>query len=103
MALYTCHVVKKRLAKKEEADWDKFNRISNFVANDQLQKLKSPSIQTQCFVSVRVLMWSFILSSIIRQGQLIHLKVCTIVYFITQQQTLKFVHYLTLVILGKVR
>ena len=47
-------------------------------------------------------MWSFILSSIIRQGQLIHLKVCTIVYFITQQQTLKFVHYLTLVILGKV-
>ena len=36
------------------------------------------------------------------QVQLIHLKVCTIVYFITQQQTLKFVHYLTLVILGKV-
>ena len=36
MTLYTCHVVKKRLAKKEEADWDKFNRTSNFVANDQL-------------------------------------------------------------------
>ena len=34
---------------------------------------------------------------------LIHLKACTIVYFIAQQQTLKFVHYLTLVILGKVR
>ena len=33
---------------------------------------------------------------------LIHLKVCTIVYVIAQQQTLKFVHYLTLVILGKV-
>ena len=42
-------------------------------------------------------MWSFILSSIIRQVQLIHLKVCTIVYSITQQQTLKFVDYLTLV------
>ena len=48
-------------------------------------------------------MWSFILSSMTRQAQLIHLKVCTIVYFITQQQTLKFVDYLTLVILGKVR
>ena len=34
---------------------------------------------------------------------LIHLKFCTIVYFITQQQALKFVHYLTLVILGKAR